>query len=231
MCARTLGAWSKAARRAATRRVAVLREIAKEADSDMRHDIQQQISNFERLQGLTRLYSGGKRIPGRTVEERRQAVIELERAVKAAPTRREAGDYLDTRSNAVFINDLKVASSGAKIESMSEVEARMFMRATQRAWEGVEKDKRFEAIMERYNVRSLDLLFKRFKRENAEQIELVQRLQDGATPDDLTPEQKELLMQLKAEDDSQFARYRPNDPSSPAIGSVARMTVELEMPD
>ena len=227
--ARTLGDRAKAARRAAKRRVEALEQIARTADVDMRDDIRQQISNFQQLDAMTRMYAGGKRIAGRTAAERLEAVEKLEKAIRVAPIKREIKSYQTLRSNAVFMNDVKVASSSG-IDTMSEVEVRVFFRATQKAWEGSAPSERYEAILKAYGVKSLDYLWQKIKKDNQDVIDLLEAIQAGAKPEELTPEQQETLMKLKAADDEQFKRYRKDDEKSPQRGSIASSVKELELP-
>lgn len=216
MC-ETLGNRAKAARRAAQCRLTELGMQYNAATTEQtRNAIQELINDINQAISETRLYSNGKRIAGRTKEQREAAVKWLKgfnttfKLPKSSSVR---------RSNTVFRRNVDAVSRGETIESMSQNQLRSFWRATQQAWEGRGSTKeRFKNIQKYYGTNDLQLIFDAIRFENAGVIDLLNKVKNR---EQLSTEQKVFLQDLIRNDDDLEKRYRKNDEESPLIGMVA----------
>lgn len=216
MCA-TLGNRAKAARRAAQRRLTELGMQYNAATTEQtREAIQARINDINQAISETRLYSNGKRIVGRTKEQREAAVERL----KEFNTTFELPKVSSVRrSNTVFRRNVDAVSRGETIEAMSQNQLRSFWRATQQAWEGKGSTKdRFKNIQKYYGTNDLQLIFDAIRFENADVIDLLNKVKNR---EQLSTEQKVFLQDLIRNDDDLEKRYRKNDEDSPLIGMVA----------
>ena len=212
----TLGARTKSARRAAQRRIAELNfQLENASNSDTQTEISRRITRMEDLIKQTRMYEGGKRIVGRTVEQRESAVTELEDLNKGIKLSRGSGI---AASNRVFRENVREVSRGNKIDVMSEGEMRTFFRATQESWGGSDSVKdRFRAIQKDYG-QNLQSVFDAASELNADLISLLADVEEGKP---LDKEQKALYGTLMRNDDEMEKRYRKDDPQSPVIGRIS----------
>lgn len=216
MCA-TLGNRAKAARRAAQRRLTELGMQYNAATTEQsRNAIQARINDINQAISETRLYSNGKRIAGRTKEQREAAVNKL---IEFNTTFELPKVSSVRRSNTVFRRNVNAVSRGETIEAMSQNQLRSFWRATQQAWEGKGSTKeRFKNIQKYYGTNDLQLIFDAIRFENADVIDLLNKVK---AREQLTTEQKMFLQDLIRNDDDLEKRYRKNDEDSPLIGMVA----------
>lgn len=213
----TLGNRAKAARRAAQRRLTELGMQYNAATTEQsRNAIQARINDINQAISETRLYSNGKRIAGRTKEQREAAVDRL----KEFNTTFELPKVSSVRrSNTVFRRNVDAVSRGETIEAMSQNQLRSFWRATQQAWEGRGSTKeRFKNIQKYYGTNDLQLIFDAIRFENADVIDILNKVEDGER---LSREQKVFLQDLIRNDDDLEKRYRKNDEDSPLVGKVA----------
>lgn len=212
----TLGNRAKAARRAAQRRLTELGMQYNAATTEQTRDaIQARINDINQAISETRLYSNGKRIAGRTKEQREAAVNRL---IEFNTTFELPKTSSVKRSNSVFKRNINAVSRGESIDVMTEGQARSFWRATQKAWEGKGSVKdRYRNIQNYYGTNDLQLIFDAIRFENADTIEVLNKVKDGER---LTREQKEFLQDLIRSDDDLENRYLDND-NSPLVGMVA----------
>lgn len=213
----TLGNRAKAARRAAQRRLTELGMQYNAATTEQsRNAIQARINDINQAISETRLYSNGKRIAGRTKEQREAAVDKL---IEFNTTFELPKVSSVRRSNTVFRRNVNAVSRGETIEAMSQNQLRSFWRATQQAWEGKGSTKeRFKNIQKYYGTNDLQLIFDAIRFENADVIDLLNKVK---AREQLTTEQKMFLQDLIRSDDDLEKRYRKNDEDSPLIGMVA----------
>lgn len=213
----TLGNRAKNARRQAERRIAELdRQYYAATTEQSRRQIQARINDINEAISETRMYSGGKKIAGRTTAQREAAVARLEDINRSVELPRYSSIR---RSNDVFKRNVNLASKGEATDVMSENELRAFWRATQKAWEGKGSVKdRYREIQQYYGTNDLQLIFDVIMEENAGKVMLLNRLKGHER---LTGEEKEMLQQLMREDDDLEKRYRANDDRSPIVGLVA----------
>lgn len=213
----TLGNRAKAARRAAQRRLTELGMQYNAATTEQtRNAIQARINDINQAISETRLYSNGKRIAGRTKEQREAAV---EKLIEFNTTFELPKVSSVRRSNTVFRRNVNAVSRGETIEAMSQNQLRSFWRATQQAWEGKGSTKeRFKNIQKYYGTNDLQLIFDAIRFENADVIDLLNKVK---AREQLTTEQKMFLQDLIRNDDDLEKRYRKNDEDSPLIGMVA----------
>lgn len=212
----TLGNRAKAARRAAQRRLTELGMQYNAATTEQsRNAIQARINDINQAISETRLYSNGKRIAGRTTAQRKAAVDKLEEFNTTFELTRVSSVK---RSNAVFKRNINAVSRGESIDVMTEGQARSFWRATQKAWEGKGSVKdRYRNTQSHYGTTDLQLLFDAIRFENADTIEVLNKIKEGER---LTREQKEFLQDLIRSDDDLEKRYLDNN-NSPLVGMVA----------
>jgi len=207
---------AKAARRAAERRIVAQRiELARTTDERARARIETTIGKLQSLAEQTRLYSGGKRIAGRTEAFREAAISQLELLNKSVGTR---GRNRAFESNKQFAEQVRTASAGLKTDTMKEMQARGFMRATQASWEGKDVQTRYAAMQEHYGTSNLRDIFDAFDFYFGKKIEVLEKAQRD---EPLTEEEKKLLIDLKRQEDEQEKSYRKDDPNAPKTGSIA----------
>ena len=213
----TLGNRAKAARRAAQRRLTELgMQYNASTNEQTRNAIQARINDINQAINETRLYSNGKRIAGRTTEQREAAVNRLKELNATVELPRTSSVR---RSNAVFKRNINAVSRGESIDVMTEGQARSFWRATQKAWEGKGSVKdRYRNIQSYYGTTDLQLIFDAIRFENADVIEVLNKVKEGER---LTTEQKEFLQDLIRSDDDLEKRYLSNNGESPIVGMVA----------
>lgn len=220
-----------ARKQAATRYKALVTLYEQSSDATARADYLSHIQHYEKLVSESRLFENGK-YTGNSKAVREKAVAELERFNAQNVTYRNRRNYDIHKANVSFAQQLNAATKGDEISTLSETEARVFFRATQQAWQGVEVKDRLDAILKAYNTNSLEVVWERVKALNADRIELIEKLNSGATPDDLSVEEKELLQQLLAEDSSNVdKRYTNRSQKSPMRGDIASSVVMLEIPE
>lgn len=223
----TLGARAKSARRAAQRRIAELStQLDSASSTDTKVEISRRITHMEQLINQTRMYEGGRRIVGRTVDERESAVTELEDLNKGIKLSRTSGVRA---SNRVFQKNIYEVSHGSKIDEMTEGEMRSFWRATQKTWEGRAKttSERYGLIQDYYGTSNLKDIFDVVVALNSDKIELLSVIQEGGR---LTDEQKELAQSIMREDDEMVKKYSKNE-DSPLVGAVRSSIPEMTKRD
>ena len=213
----TLGNRAKNARRAAERRIAELgRQYNASTSEQTREQIQRRINDINAAISETRLYSGGKKIIGRTTAQREAAVARLEDINRGIDLPRYSSQR---RANDVFKRNVTMVSRGSAVEGMSENELRAFWRATQKAWEGKGSvKKRYREIQQYYGTNDLQLIFDIISQENADKINILNKTR---AHERLTSEEKQMLQEMMREDDDLEKRYRANDENSPIVGLVA----------
>lgn len=222
-----LGDIAKNERRRAERRVTSLRIKMYSAGREERKNIQSQIESIESLIKETRAYEGGKRIAGRTVESRRAAVEALHNINEQVELLGRNRNETQRRRNFVLQEKIRAVSRGEEVDDISESEMRSFFRATQEAWEGAPVEERYQRIMDYYGTNDLNLLWDIVMENNRNAIELLSVLESGES---LTQEQRDFLMQLKANEDEQEKTYR-NRENSPIKGKVASSIKRLTRGD
>lgn len=223
----TLGARAKSARRAAQRRIVELSiQLDNASSTDTKVEISRRITRMEELISQTRMYEGGKRIVGRTVDERKAAVTELEDLNKDIKLSRTSGVRA---SNSVFMKNIYEVSHGSKIDEMTEGEMRSFWRATQKTWEGRAKTTadRYGLIKDYYGTSNLKDIFDAIVALNSDKIELLSVIQEGGR---LTDEQKELAQSIMRSDDEMVKKYSKNE-DSPLVGAVRSSIPEMTKRD
>lgn len=209
---------AKAARRAAERRILAQRiELSRTTDERTKARIETTIGKLRSLAEQTRLYSGGKKIAGRTTAFREAAISQLELLNKSVGTRGKSRAF---EINKQFAEQINTATGGTKIDTMTENQARSFLRVTQRSWEGKDVQTRYVAMQEFYGTSSLRDIFDAFDFYFGKQVEVLEKAQRN---EQLTDEEKALLIDLKREDDEQEKRYRKDDATAPKKGSIASM--------
>ena len=213
----TEGNRAKNARRKAERRIAELgRQFYAATTEQSREKIQQQINDIKTAIAETRMYgANGKKIAGRTLEDRKAAIDRLEDINKEI----EIPRYSSTRrSNDVFRRNVNIVSSGGETDVMTETDMRAFWRATQKAWEGKGSRKdRFKQIQEYYGTNDLQLIFDIVMQENADNINLISKVENNER---LTGEEKRMLQDLMRKDDDLEKKYLENE-NSPLVGMIA----------
>lgn len=215
---------AKNVRRMGQRRIEALRLDMQVTRSDSRRqEIQTQIDEVSELIKQTRAYENGKLIRDRTQQERLEAVEKLESLSKSLPTRARNKAESVKRSNLQKIQEIRIASRGQDLDTATEIQARSFMRATQRAWEGKSGD-RYELIMEYYGTRDLNEIWDAVMSLNANEINLLEKMSSDIP---LTQEEKKLMQDLKRTDDEQEKRYKLSGTNSPIVGSIASLIKEL----
>lgn len=213
----TLGNRAKAARRAAQRRLTELGMQYNAATTEQtREAIQARINDINQAISETRLYSNGKRIVGRTKEQRQAAVDKL---INFNTTFELPKVPRVRQSNNAFIRNMRSASKGSPTNEISQNAAHAFMRATQKAWEGKGSvNDRYKNIKEYYGTSDLQLIYNAIYFENKEKIIVLNKVE---AHEQLTREQKEMMQTMMREDDDLEKRYRKNDEDAPLIGLVA----------
>lgn len=213
----TLGNRAKNARRQAERRVNELtRQYNAATTEQSRAQIKKRINDINAAISETRMYSGGKKIAGRTTAQREAAVARLEDINRGIELPRYSSQR---RANDVFKRNVTMVSRGAVVEGMSENELRAFWRATQKAWEGKGSVKdRYKEIQKYYGTTDLQLIFDIMSQENADKINILNK---ARSHERLTAEEKQMMQEMMREDDDLDKRYRANDENSPIVGLVA----------
>jgi len=215
---------AKNVRRMGQRRIEALRLDMQVTRSDSRRqEIQTQIDEVSELIKQTRAYENGKLVRDRTQQERLEAVEKLESLSKSLPTRARSKAESVKRSNLQKMQEIRIASRGQDLETATEIQARSFMRSTQRAWEGKSGD-RYELIMEYYGTRDLNEIWDAVMALNSAEISLLEKMSNDIP---LTQEEKKLMQELKRTDDEQEKRYKLSGTNSPIVGSIASLIKEL----
>lgn len=213
----TLGARAKSARRAAQRRITELNfQLENASTQDVQTSIKRRITRMEELISQTRLYEGGKRIVGRTVNEREAALAELKSLNSEIQISRRSDV---AASNRIFKENIRQVSRGSKIDLMTEGSVRSFFRATQEAWErsGSVKD-RYKKIQDKYGTTNLQQIYDAATELNSDMLDILTSVESG---EQLTTEQKELYGTLMRNDDEMEKRYQNNNEQSPVVGRIA----------
>lgn len=213
----TLGNRAKNARRQAERRITELgRQYNAATTEQSREQIQARINDIKEAISETRLYTGGKKILGRTDKQRNAAVTRLENLNKDI----ELPRYSSVRaSNAMFVRNMEAASRGAATQAISQNAAHAFMRATQEAWEGKGSVReRYNRIKDYYGTRDLQLIFDAIYFENKKKIVVLNKVE---AREQLTLEEKQMMQEMMRTDDDLEKRYRKDDKNAPLKGMVA----------
>lgn len=213
----SLGNRAKNARRQAERRIAELgRQYNAATTEQSREQIQARINDINSAISETRMYSGGKKIIGRTTAQREAAVARLEDINRGI----DLPTYSLVRSsNDVFRRNVTIASRGEATDAMTESEVRAFWRATQKAWEGKGSVKdRYKNIQKYYGTDDLQFIFEVLTYANADKIQILDKVRNRER---LTIEEKQMLQEMMREDDDLEKRYLPNNETSPIVGLVA----------
>lgn len=215
---------AKNVRRMGQRRIEALRLDMQVTRSDSRRqEIQTLIDEVSELIKQTRAYENGKLVRDRTQQDRLEAVEKLESLSKSLPTRARSKAESVKRSNLQKIQEIRIASHGQDLETVTEIQARAFMRSTQRSWEGKSGD-RYELMMEYYGTRDLNEIWDAVMALNANEISLLEKMSSDIP---LTLEEKKLMQELKRTDDEQEKRYKLSGTNSPIVGSIASLIKEL----
>lgn len=218
-----------ARKQAQTRYKALVTLYEQSTDETARADYLAHMRHYDKLISESRLFENGK-YTGNSRATREEAVAKLEQYNRQNVTYRNRSKYDTMKANVAFAQQLNAASRGDRISTMTEIEARVFFRATQQAWEGKPVADRLNAILKYYKETSLEAVWKRVQEANADRINLMEKLNNGATPDDLNDEELALLQQLLAEDASNADKqYRKNDRNSPMQGQIASSVIQLEV--
>lgn len=210
------GERAKSARRKAEARIRQLeRDIGKLASSSEIRNQRSYIESIRETISETRMFIGGKKVQGRTATDAFKAVLQLEEINKEITISRKRDAPLAVKSNAVVGHLISSASHGKEFGGFTEVEARLFFKATQNLWQGTNPKTRYETIMEKLGVSSLEDVYNAFKKANKNVIDVLEKVKNG---EELDPVQAEMYAKLKGSDDSQEKRY---DNRNIPIGAIA----------
>lgn len=219
-----------ARKQAATRYKALVTLYEQSSDATARADYLSHMQHYEKLVSESRMFENGK-YTGNSKAVREKAVAELEKFNRQNVTYRNRKNYDVHKANVLFSQQLNAATKGDEISTFTETEARVFFRATQQAWEGVSVNKRLDAILEAYDTKSLEVVWQKVKALNEDRIALIDKLNSGVTPNELSSEEQELLQKLLSEDASnEDIRYHKDKLSSPMQGRIAASVIQLEIP-
>lgn len=213
----SLGNRAKNARLQASRRITELGVQYRAATTELSHEqILSKMNDIKAAITETRTFSGRK-LTSSTIAQREAAVVRLEDINRAF----EMPDTPSVRgSNSVFIRNMKSASRGEPTQEISQNAVHAFMRATQEAWQGKgEVRDRYNAMKTYYGTTDLQLIYDAVYYENKKKITVLNKVKAGER---LTLEEKQMMQEMRREDDDLEKRYRKNDEESPLVGMVAR---------
>ena len=214
----TTGNRARAARQLAQRRINALKEAIKSGyySQSERESMQATIKQMQRDMQQTRQYTkSGKRIKNRTVESREAAINRLNDIAKAqmnvSQTRvkiKQLRQDIATR-NRITTQQLNLASlkstqeaekAGAQVGKYTAEEVKRFYSATQKYWQGVDEHARNQAILEGLGYKSLEEAVEYVLAQTQEQFDLIQKIRNGYSYEDMTEEEQQMYDELAAGD-------------------------------
>lgn len=214
----TTGNRARAARQLAQRRINALKEAIKSGyyTKSERESMQANIKQMQRDMQQTRQYTkSGKRIKNRTVESREAAINRLNDIAKAqlnvSQTRvkiKQLRQDIATQ-NRITTQQLNLASlkstqevekAGGQIGKYTAEEVKRFYSATQKYWQGADEHARNQAILEGLGYKSLEEAVEYVLAQTQEQFDLIQKIRNGYSYEDMTEEEQQMYDELAAGD-------------------------------
>lgn len=214
----TTGNRARAARQLAQRRINALKEAIKSGyyTQSERESMQANIKQMQRDMQQTRQYTkSGKKIKNRTVESREAAINRLNDIAKAqmnvSQTRvkiKQLRQYIATQ-NRITTQQLNLASlkstqeaekAGGQVGKYTAEEVKRFYSATQKYWQGVDEHARNQAILEGLGYKSLEEAVEYVLAQTQEQFDLIQKIRNGYSYEDMNEEEQQMYDELAAGD-------------------------------
>ena len=211
----TTGNKARAARQLAQRRINALKEAIKSgyySNEKERESMQANIKQMQRDMQQTRQYTkSGRKIKNRTVESREAAINRLNDIAKAQLTVSQVRVKIKQFKqelitlNRITKEQLNLASlastkeaelAGLKVGKYTSEQVKRFYNATQKYWQGVNEHERNEAILNGLGFKSLEEAVEYVLAQTQEEFEIIQKIRNGESYEDLTEEQQQIYNNL-----------------------------------
>lgn len=214
----TTGNRARAARQLAQRRINALKEAIKSGyySQSERESMQANIKQMQRDMQQTRQYTkSGKKIKNRTVELREAAINRLNDIAKAQMNVSQMRVKIKqlrqdiAKQNRITTQQLNLASlkstkeaekAGGQVGKYTAEEVKRFYSATQKYWQGVDEHARNQAILEGLGYKSLEEAVEYVLAQTQEQFDLIQKIRNGYSYEDMTEEEQQMYDELAAGD-------------------------------